>query len=148
MTPFQALYGYEPIKWKYFITKQASIASINGHLEENQKFFQILKENLSPTWNRMRQQVDRHRTEQEFEVGDWVFVRLQPYKHPSLKQSGENKLAPRFYGPYQINKKISRVAYALKLLATSRIHNVFHVSCLKRVIGQHTKRHKQYSLTK
>ena len=48
-----------------------------------------------------------------------------------------NKLAPRFYGPYQINKKISHVAYALELPKSSRVHNVFHVSCLKRMIGQH-----------
>ena len=36
--------------------------------------------------NRMRQQADQCRTEREFEVGDWVFIRLQPYKRVSLKQ--------------------------------------------------------------
>jgi len=29
------------------------------------------------------------------------------------------------------------VAYALELPESSRVHNVFHVSCLKRMIGQH-----------
>jgi len=29
------------------------------------------------------------------------------------------------------------VAYALELPKSSRVHNVFHVSCLKRMIGQH-----------
>jgi hypothetical protein len=85
----------------------------------------------------MKQQVDQHRMEREFEVGDWVFVRLQPYKQLSLKQQGKNKLAPKFYGPYQINKKISQVAYGLDLLDKSHIHNVFHVSCLKKMLGQH-----------
>ena len=85
----------------------------------------------------MKQQTDRHRTKREFEIGDWVFVRLQPYKQLSLKKNGKNKLAPRFYGPYQINKKINHVEYALELLESSRVHNVFHVSCLKRMIGQH-----------
>ena len=83
----------------------------------------------------MKQQADRHSTKREFKVGEWVIVRLQPQKQLSLKQGGKNKLAPRFYGPYQINKKISHVAYALELPATNRIHNVFHLSCLKKVIG-------------
>ena len=139
MTPFQAVYGYEPPKWKDIITNHVKVASVSDHLEENQKVAQILKDNLNTARNRMKQQADRHRIEREFEVGDWVFVRLQPYKQLSLKQGGKNKLAPRFYGPYQINKKISHVAYALELPTTSRIHNVFHVSCLKKVIGQHHK---------
>jgi hypothetical protein len=85
------------------------------------------------------QQADKNRTEREFEVGDWVFVRLQPYKQLSLKQHGRNKLAPKFYGPYQINRKISHVAYELDLQDKSHIHNVFHVSCVKRVLGQQQK---------
>jgi hypothetical protein len=87
----------------------------------------------------MKQQADQHQTEREFEVGEWVFVRLQPYKQLSLKHQGNNKLAPKFYGPYQINKRISHVAYGLELLDISCIHNVFHVSCLKKVLGQHQK---------
>ena len=65
-----------------------------------------------------------------------MFVRLQPYKQLSLKQQGKNKLAPKFYGPYQINRKISQVAYGLDLPDNSRIHNFFHVSCLKKAVGQ------------
>jgi hypothetical protein len=85
----------------------------------------------------MKQQADKHRTEREFELGDWVFVRLQPYKQLSLKQQGKNKLAPRFYEPYQVNKKISQVVYRVDLPDKSCIHNVFHVSCLKKVLGKH-----------
>jgi hypothetical protein len=67
---------------------------------------------------------------------NWVIVRLQTYKQLSLKQQGKNKLAPKFYVPFQINKKISQVAYRLKLPENCPIHNVFHVSCLKKVLGQ------------
>lgn len=55
----------------------------------------------------MKQQADRNRTEREFEVGERVYVKLQPYKQLSLKQKGKYKLVPKFYGPYHINKKIS-----------------------------------------
>ena len=142
MAPFQALYGYAPPKWKDIITNQARVPSVKDHLEENQKVVQILKENLNTARKRMKQQADRHRTEREFEVRDWVFVRLQPYKQLSLKKCGKNKLAPQFYGLYQINKKINHVAYALELPKSSHVHNVFHVSCLKRMIGQHQQAQK------
>jgi hypothetical protein len=111
MTPFQALYGYEPPSWKELATNHIKVASVKDHLDESQKILQLLKENLTVARNRMKQQADQNRTEREFEVGDWVFVRLQPYKQLSLKQHGKNKLAPKFYGPYQINRKISHVAY-------------------------------------
>ena len=89
------------------------------------------------TQNHMRKQADQRRTEREFKVGDWVSVRLQPYKQVSLKQGGKNKLAPKFYGPYEITKKIYQVAYKLQLPDKSRIQNVFHVSCLKTKLGKH-----------
>ena len=80
----------------------------------------------------MKQQAEQHRTKKELKVADWVFVRLQPYKQLSTKQQGKNKLAPKFHGPYQIIRKINPVAYELKLPDKSQIHNVFHVSNLKK----------------
>ena len=41
------------------------------------------------------------------------------------------KLAPKFYGPFKIQKRIGKGAYALELNKNWRIHNVFHESLLE-----------------
>ena len=77
------------------------------------------------------------RVERSFEVGDLVYLWLQPYRQSSLKQKGAEKLKPRFYGPYKVIPKVREVAYELELPKLSKIHNVFHVSSLKKTLGQH-----------
>ena len=54
----------------------------------------------------------------------------------SLKQSKkDNKLSPKYYGPNKVLQNIGTMAYKLELPANSWVHPVFHVSCLKKVIG-------------
>ena len=45
----------------------------------------------------------------------------------------KGKLSPRFVGPFEILKRIGKVAYELTLLPTlAGVHNVFHVSMLRK----------------
>jgi hypothetical protein len=64
-----------------------------------------------------------------------VFLRLQPYCQSSIANRRSLKLVPRFYGPFHIRNPVGKVAYHLELLAASTVHPMFHVSCLKRVMG-------------
>jgi hypothetical protein len=85
--------------------------------------------------NRMKQQADQGRSERQFAEGDHVFLRLQPYNQTSLKAEHCQKLAPKFHGPYTVLKRVGQVAYQLALPSQSKLHPIFHVSCLKKVIG-------------
>jgi hypothetical protein len=75
--------------------------------------------------------------ERTFEVVDLVYLRRQLYRKASIKKNGLEKLKPRFFGLYRVRRKVGTMAYELELPPERKIHNVFHVSCLKRAIGQH-----------
>ena len=44
-------------------------------------------------------------------MGDWVFLKFQPYRMRSLARKPNEKLSPKFYEPYQIIEKVVQVAY-------------------------------------
>ncbi|KAI5322909.1 hypothetical protein L3X38_031981 [Prunus dulcis] len=76
-------------------------------------------------------------SEHEFQVGDWVYLRLHPYRQSSVSKTHCPKLTPRYYGPYKVLARVGKVTYTLQLPSTSRIHSTFHVSLLKPKIGPH-----------
>ena len=80
---------------------------------------------------------DKKKLDKSFAVGDWVYLRLQPYKQSSVQSKKLGKLAPHFYGPFQVLQKVGEVSYKLDLLAGSLINHVFHVSNLKAKLGTH-----------
>ena len=61
----------------------------------------------------------------EFEVGDWVYLKLQPYRLRSLAKRPNEKLASRFYGPFQVISKVGAAAYKLELQNSSNFSCVF-----------------------
>jgi hypothetical protein len=69
----------------------------------------------------------------DFKVGEHVFLKVKT-KRSSLRLGSYPKLAARYYGPFEILENIGSVAYMLDLSASMRVHNVFHVSLLKKYV--------------
>jgi hypothetical protein len=135
MTPFEAVYGQKPPSVLSYLPSTSKVQAVDQTLTVRADILCTLKENLVMAQNRMKQQADQGLSERQFLEGDQVFLRLQPYKKTSLKAEQCQKIAPKFYGPYTILKRVGQVAYQLALPSQSKLHPVFHVSCLKKVIG-------------
>ncbi|KAJ0828513.1 putative nucleotidyltransferase, Ribonuclease H [Helianthus annuus] len=135
MTPFKALYGHEATSVHDYIPGTNSNASIDMSLSSHQEVIEALKTSLEVARGRMVKQANKHRLEKEFDIGDWVYLKLQPYRQQTVSSRSNNKLSRRFFGPYKIIDRIGKVAYKLELPPSSKIHPVFHVSLLKQSYG-------------
>ena len=95
---------------------------------------QLIKRNLKTAQDRQKSIADKHSRDREYKVGDFVFLKLSPWKGV-VRFGKRGKLSPRYVGPYQITERIGVVAYRLELPPElSMIHNVFHVSMLRKYV--------------
>lgn len=118
-----------------YLPGDSSVETVDRSLVAREATIQMLKKNLGQAQLRMKQYADAHRSEREFNVGDWVYLRLQPYRQASVHNRSNHKLSAKFYGPYPVLAKVGPVAYTLQLPSTSTVHPTFHVSMLKKHHG-------------
>ncbi|XP_070039725.1 uncharacterized protein [Nicotiana tomentosiformis] len=95
----------------------------------------IIKDQLETSQSHQKSYSDVRRRDLQFKKDDWVFLKVSPMV--GIMRFGKKwKLSPRYIGPYRIIQRIGRVAYKLKLPpGMSLVHPVFHVSMLKKVVG-------------
>jgi hypothetical protein len=131
-TPFEVLYGYPPRHFGISHETACNIPDLNLWLQDRADMTNLIHQNLLRAQARMKFQADKHRQERSFAVGDWVYLKLQPYVQTSVARRSNQKLSYKFFGPYLILQKIGEVAYKLQLPPSSSVHPVVHVSQLKK----------------
>ncbi|WVZ84666.1 hypothetical protein U9M48_031671 [Paspalum notatum var. saurae] len=123
-SPFEALYGKRcrtPLFWNQTVFGPDIIQDAEQQL-------QIVQENLRVVQSRQRSYADVRRRDLSFKEDDHVYLKIH------LK----GKLAPRYIGPFKILEKKGEVSYRLELPPSlSGVHDVFHVSQLKKCLRVH-----------
>nr|CAH67938.1 H0211F06-OSIGBa0153M17.10 [Oryza sativa] len=139
MAPYEALYGRKcrtPLLWDQTGERQVFGTDILRAAEEKVK---IIQERLRVAQSRQKSYADNRRRDLAFEEGDYVYLRVTPLRGVHRFQT-KGKLAPRFVGPFKIVSRRGKVAYQLELPPSmAGIHDVFHVSQLKKCLRVPTK---------
>jgi hypothetical protein len=133
MSPFEALYGRKcntPVSWDNPADRTMVGPDFLREMEE--KMIKI-KQNLKASQDRQKSYADKRRNHREFKVGDHVFLKVKTNRS-SLKLGNCSKLAARYCGPFEILERIGPIAYMIAFPASMPIHNLFHISLLKKYI--------------
>ncbi|KAF3629492.1 putative ribonuclease H protein-like [Capsicum annuum] len=135
MAPFEALYGRRcrsPIGW--FEVGEAAATGPDAVFEAMEKV-KLIRERLKTAQSRQKSYADVRRKDLEFDVGDLVYLKVSTMK--GVKRFvKKGKLSPCYIGPYKIVDRIGKVAFKVELPAElSKVHPIFHVSMLKKSIG-------------
>ena len=83
---------------------------------------------LEQAQERMQNSSSKHRRHLEFQVGDFVLLSA---KNIELKFEGVKKLMHKYFGPFEILRRVGPMAYELKIPLSMGIHVLFHVILLK-----------------
>ncbi|KAL0551996.1 hypothetical protein IC582_011089 [Cucumis melo] len=134
MAPFEALYGRccrSPVCWGEVGEQRLMGPEL---VQSTNEAIQKIRSRMHTAQSRQKSYADVRRKDLEFEIGDKVFLKVAPMKGV-LRFERRGKLSPRFVGPFEILERIGPVAYRLALPPSlSTVHNVFHVSMLRKYV--------------
>jgi hypothetical protein len=95
---FEALYGYAATILPIRTPPKSKVEEVKKAMQERHGMIGELKRQLIKTQDRMKKFADEKKTEREFRVGYWVFLKLQPYMQLSAAGMSYCKLNSKYYG--------------------------------------------------
>ena len=120
-----------PLYWDQIGEKQLFGPEI---IDDAEQMVQAVRENLRIAQSRQKSYADGKRRDLTFSVGDYVYLKVSPMRG-IRRFNVKGKLAPRYVGPFKVLERKGEVAYRLELpLSLSGVHDVFHISQLKRCL--------------
>jgi hypothetical protein len=79
----------------------SSVAAVDA-LKERDEFLAEIRQRLLLSPDLMREHHNKKQRIKEFQVGEWVWLRLQHREAAGITPLKQSKLFPRFFGPYQV----------------------------------------------
>src|SRR4051812_20700810 len=106
MSPFQALYGYAPPMISEISIPGPEDMEARDFLLEKQQLLTQLKENLSQAQACMKRYADKKRSGRTLEIGDMVYLGMQPYRMATFGLRKSIKNTNNLCGPFRVHEKI------------------------------------------
>ncbi|KOM41163.1 hypothetical protein LR48_Vigan04g136100 [Vigna angularis] len=119
-----------------FVPGKTLVEAVSHELQTRDEALNQLKFHLTRAQELMVRRADKARRPSNVEVGDWVYLKIRPHRQTSMSSTLHSKLAAQYFGPFPIIQQIGEVAFKLQLPEAAQIHPVFHVSQLKKVVGE------------
>ena len=132
MAPYEVLYGR---KYRTLVcwnekgeTKLVGLDIVQLNIDKTQ----LIKSCLKAAQDRQKSYANLKRKDIEYVVREKVFLKISLWK--GVVHFGKHgKLSPRYVGPYEVIEKLGPIVYRQALPPKlSKIHDVFHVSMLRR----------------
>ena len=89
-----------------YVHDESRVKNVDATLQAREEAISMLKFHLNRAHYKMQSQVNKLRTDRQFEVGNWVYLKLQPHRQVSVRQSQQYKLSSKYYGPFMIEERI------------------------------------------
>ncbi|GKC43869.1 transposon Tf2-12 polyprotein, partial [Tanacetum coccineum] len=119
-TPFKALYGRDMPHLVFYGTGTSPSFEVYEYLQERGRILTELKGHLATAQQLMKTKADSHRKDVQFEVGEFVYLKLRPYRQRFVARRVNEKLAPKFFGPFEVLEKIGEPAEVLGVRKDSK----------------------------
>ena len=130
MSPFEVVHGYKP-------RKPLNLLPISLHARESksaESFARIIQDlhieitkHIQASNTQYKLQADLHRRHNEFNVGDYVMIRIRPERFSS---GANRKLHARSAGPFKVLQRVGPNAYVLDLPHDFGISSIFNIEDL------------------
>ncbi|PKU64116.1 hypothetical protein MA16_Dca008022 [Dendrobium catenatum] len=135
MTPYEVLYGRKcqtPLCWAETGERKIIRANLVDDATEN---IRMIRDRLKAVQDRQKKYYDAKHIFVEFDVGEFVFLKVSSMKGVKRFYK-DGKFSPRYAGPFEISERVGSVAYRLIFPShMSGVHNVFHISSLRKYIA-------------
>lgn len=93
------------------------VVAVDRQLKHHDEFLADVCDRLLLAQDYMKASNDKAHWQLEFEVSEWAWLRLPQQSAAGITDKSNAKLAPKFYGPFQVVERIGKVAYRLRLPA-------------------------------